>query len=91
MIKLQADGCTWELFWAGSSWRGFSSALLPRPPLALSSRAFGVPGQGPHLAGSVVALVQLQVLANLAAQVHPLALEPLDHRRFQEAGPGHTG
>ena len=31
------------------------------------------------------------MLPHLAAQVHPLALEPLDHRWFQEAGSGHAG
>lgn len=54
-------------------------------PLSVSPRP-----RRTHLAGTVVAVMQLQVLAHLAAQVHPFALEPLDHRRLQEAGAGHT-
>lgn len=71
----------------------FSSALLPSLPasLCLYSLAPHAPDQASHLAGSVIAVMQLQVLAHFAAQVHPLALEPLDHRRFQEAGPSHSG
>lgn len=67
-----------------------SSALLPSL-LAFLCPVPRPPDQVSHLAGSVVAVMQLQVLAHLAAQVHPLALEPLDHRRFQEAGPSYSG
>lgn len=81
-LHLEAVSCSVQLVWVAH----FSSALLPSLLASLCP-----PDQVSHLAGSVVAVMKLQVLAHLAAQVHPLSFEPFDHRRFQEAGTSYSG